>query len=203
MRLRVVAKCMVLLRSVAVCLTAADGDVRVLDASIDSTTQRLVKELYDDWGAGRVSGGDTQAVALGELTRHWLEHHATLRQAQRHLDILRDAVAKHSIVDNVQGRDDARRRLQHRRRCTSEDLVSRSEEVNSECCDEASEDCSSGEPATCNAGCASVLVPFFEDCRQTLEASQGYLTRFFLRLYCFCSRRKKCRITSFFHFESS
>ena len=51
-----------------------------------------------------------------------------------------------------------------------------------ECCDEqgdgadpghrraqqGTEDCSSGVPATCNVGCASVLIPFFEDCGTTL-----------------------------------
>jgi hypothetical protein len=31
--------------------------------------------------------------------------------------------------------------------------------INAECCDEPTEDCSSGEPAVCNAGCAAVLVP--------------------------------------------
>eukprot|EP01047_Picozoa_sp_COSAG01_P001408 COSAG01_NODE_32_length_35644_cov_22.273738_12_plen_1613_part_00 len=37
--------------------------------------------------------------------------------------------------------------------------------VNAVCCDEKSEDCSSGEPATCNAGCAAVLVPANRKCQ--------------------------------------
>ena len=44
------------------------------------------------------------------------------------------------------------------------DLVPRTNAVNMECCDEPTEDCSSGLPATCNIGCAGVVLPFFEDC---------------------------------------
>ena len=50
--------------------------------------------------------------------------------------------------------------------CT--DLPSRTDALNDECCDEATEDCSSGRPATCNIGCARVLLPFFDDCRTAL-----------------------------------
>jgi hypothetical protein len=48
------------------------------------------------------------------------------------------------------------------------DLQARTEAVNSECCDEPTEDCSSGIPATCNVGCAVVVLPFFADCSNTL-----------------------------------
>ncbi len=51
------------------------------------------------------------------------------------------------------------------------DLSGRTTAVNSECCDEPSEDCSSGRPATCNPGCAHVLLPFFEDCADALGDS--------------------------------
>eukprot|EP01052_Picozoa_sp_SAG31_P059215 SAG31_NODE_18541_length_632_cov_1.362101_1_plen_170_part_10 len=40
--------------------------------------------------------------------------------------------------------------------------------VNDECCDEPTEDCTSGRPSTCNLGCAHVLLPFFDDCASTL-----------------------------------
>ena len=43
--------------------------------------------------------------------------------------------------------------------CSRADLASRAADVTAECCDEPTEDCSSGMPATCNAGCAAVLVP--------------------------------------------
>jgi hypothetical protein len=45
--------------------------------------------------------------------------------------------------------------------------------LNAECCDEPTEDCSGGEPSSCNTGCATLLVPFFADCQATLRASQG------------------------------
>eukprot|EP01046_Picozoa_sp_COSAG06_P002642 COSAG06_NODE_95_length_24425_cov_882.571035_19_plen_471_part_00 len=57
--------------------------------------------------------------------------------------------------------------------CTASDLGARSAAVDAECCDEPTEDCSSGEPATCNVGCAAVLVPYFQDCLAALQASQG------------------------------
>ena len=48
------------------------------------------------------------------------------------------------------------------------DLQARSQALNDECCNEPGEDCSSGRPTTCNAGCARVLLPFFADCREEL-----------------------------------
>jgi hypothetical protein len=47
-------------------------------------------------------------------------------------------------------------------------LVDRTAAVNDECCNEKTEDCSSGRPATCNLGCAHVLLPFFDDCAGVL-----------------------------------
>ena len=40
--------------------------------------------------------------------------------------------------------------------------------MNAECCNEPGEDCSSGRPASCNAGCARVLLPFFDACGEAL-----------------------------------
>ena len=51
------------------------------------------------------------------------------------------------------------------------DLKARAAAMNAECCDEATEDCSSGRPATCNAGCAHVMLPFFDDCSGLLGAA--------------------------------
>jgi hypothetical protein len=50
------------------------------------------------------------------------------------------------------------------------DFDDRTAAVNDECCDEKSEDCSSGRPTTCNLGCAHVLLPFFDDCAGALGA---------------------------------
>ena len=57
--------------------------------------------------------------------------------------------------------------------CLAADLPDRVSLVSAECCDEPDEDCSSGQPASCNAGCAAVLVPYFLDCRAVLEQSPG------------------------------
>ena len=48
------------------------------------------------------------------------------------------------------------------------ELADKAAEVNKECCDEATEDCSSGRPATCSLGCAHVLLPFFDKCAVVL-----------------------------------
>ena len=52
-------------------------------------------------------------------------------------------------------------------------LAGRTSEMNNECCDEPEEDCSSGRPATCNAGCARLLLPFFSDCGSLLGAASS------------------------------
>jgi hypothetical protein len=56
------------------------------------------------------------------------------------------------------------------------DVQSRVAKVNAECCDEPTEDCSSGNPATCNIGCAQIALPFFNDCAGVLskENSAAY-----------------------------
>lgn len=48
------------------------------------------------------------------------------------------------------------------------DIAARTATLNGECCDEESEDCSSGRPSTCNIGCARVLLPYFDDCAAAL-----------------------------------
>eukprot|EP01043_Picozoa_sp_COSAG02_P014153 COSAG02_NODE_578_length_20075_cov_93.607930_10_plen_879_part_00 len=57
--------------------------------------------------------------------------------------------------------------------CSSAELSTRSAAVTAECCDEEGEDCSSGAPASCNAGCAAVLVPYYQDCADSLQSFQG------------------------------
>eukprot|EP01043_Picozoa_sp_COSAG02_P041697 COSAG02_NODE_3479_length_6673_cov_3.496197_1_plen_657_part_00 len=63
------------------------------------------------------------------------------------------------------------RRVQGETGCS--DVSARSDAVNAECCNEPSEDCSSGAPATCNSGCAALLVPYAEDCSTALRQSDG------------------------------
>ena len=50
------------------------------------------------------------------------------------------------------------------------DFDDRTQALNDECCDEVTEDCSSGRPAVCNIGCAHVLLPYFDDCGEALGA---------------------------------
>jgi hypothetical protein len=57
---------------------------------------------------------------------------------------------------------------EHRRAqdvCEASDLVSWVTEISRTCCDEPTEDCSSGEPKSCNPGCAAVVLSFWSDCQ--------------------------------------
>ena len=65
------------------------------------------------------------------------------------------------------------RRLQANK-CSGPELASHTNAIAVECCDEPTEDCSDGYPHTCNAGCAGLLLPFWDDCRAALgkESSQ-------------------------------
>ena len=55
------------------------------------------------------------------------------------------------------------------------DFGGRTATVNAVCCNEKTEDCSSGRPATCNLGCAHVLLPFFDDCAAALGSAGAAL----------------------------
>jgi hypothetical protein len=54
-------------------------------------------------------------------------------------------------------------------------FAARTDAVNVECCNGPSEDCSSGTPATCNAGCAGVFLPFWTDCGSQMPTSASLL----------------------------
>lgn len=66
--------------------------------------------------------------------------------------------AEQRLIDSLPGAD----------RSGTCELSTRTQAVNVECCNEPSEDCSSGRPSSCNIGCAEVLLPFFEDCSAAL-----------------------------------
>ena len=64
---------------------------------------------------------------------------------------------------------------QHHRRtqegstsCPLPKMSSRVEAVELECCDEPGEDCSEGQPRSCNQDCAAVFLDFFADCESAL-----------------------------------
>ena len=54
---------------------------------------------------------------------------------------------------------------------TPEDFASCSAVVTAACCDEPSEDCSSGQPASCNEACARVLVPMRDNCQRVVQVT--------------------------------
>jgi hypothetical protein len=56
--------------------------------------------------------------------------------------------------------------------CTDADLATRSKDLTTICCDEATQDCD-GMPTTCNAGCAGALYAYFVDCGGTILDEQG------------------------------
>ena len=58
--------------------------------------------------------------------------------------------------------------MQAHEACAGDNVAARTEAVTTECCDEVTEDCSSGYPASCNEGCAEILLPFISDCRPVL-----------------------------------
>eukprot|EP01047_Picozoa_sp_COSAG01_P060090 COSAG01_NODE_7314_length_3255_cov_4.176489_1_plen_622_part_00 len=53
-------------------------------------------------------------------------------------------------------------------------LSARTQAVSDECCNEPTEDCSSGAPAVCNPGCAAVFLPFWHDCSSLLPDAAQY-----------------------------
>jgi hypothetical protein len=59
--------------------------------------------------------------------------------------------------------------------CSPSALPQRTAAVNAECCNDKDEDCSSGVPATCDAGCAGVFLPFWRDCAGALGADGSAL----------------------------
>lgn len=58
--------------------------------------------------------------------------------------------------------------------CDSDEVSWRTGDIDRECCDEPSEDCSSGYPRTCNAGCAALFLPFWAECRTALGKSSQH-----------------------------
>ena len=53
------------------------------------------------------------------------------------------------------------------------DFESRMAALAAECCDEPTEDCSTGTPASCNAGCAELMLPFRDACLEELTQNNG------------------------------
>jgi hypothetical protein len=67
--------------------------------------------------------------------------------------------------------------------CDDHRLSSGADAINKECCDEPTEDCTGGYPHVCNAGCAALVMPYWDDC----SASLGELTDVFEGAVALCS----------------
>jgi len=52
-------------------------------------------------------------------------------------------------------------------KCDTSNLQERATEINNVCCNEPG-NCVNGKPLTCNASCANVFLPFWNDCKDTL-----------------------------------
>ena len=52
-------------------------------------------------------------------------------------------------------------------KCDTSNLQERATEINNVCCNEPG-NCDNGKPLTCNASCANVFLPFWNDCKDTL-----------------------------------
>ncbi len=58
--------------------------------------------------------------------------------------------------------------------CNVADLPTHTDAITAECCDEPSEDCTGGYPHSCNAACAAIFLPFWEECRTALGQSSSH-----------------------------
>ena len=52
--------------------------------------------------------------------------------------------------------------------CSAADMQKRVADVNSQCCGADDRACNQGTPTSCDTGCASVFLPFWNDCHNTL-----------------------------------
>ena len=57
--------------------------------------------------------------------------------------------------------------------CSQSDIATRTQAINTACCNEEGEDCSGGLPRNCNADCADTLMPFWEQCQADLGAERA------------------------------
>jgi hypothetical protein len=76
-------------------------------------------------------------------------------------------------ADTTPGRGRRRRRAQQA--LGTCDLAPRADDVRIVCCTRPGDDCSRGAPATCGPECASVVLPFWEDCADNLDKANRAL----------------------------
>jgi hypothetical protein len=127
----------------------------------DREQQELLEQLLDGTvatrrRAQRAGGGQTVSIYTRQLTRH---------------------------PDGGPGRG-LRRRAQATsgQMCDATTVSVRAAAVTAMCCDEPDEDCSAGHPATCNADCSDVLLPYFTDCQLAMPAEEAKVLHGVLQL---------------------
>ena len=67
-----------------------------------------------------------------------------------------------------------RRFLQASKKCTAKSVTGRTNAVNKKCCQHP-QDCSSGAPSVCTAGCAKLFLPFWIECAHLLSTSPKFI----------------------------
>ena len=71
--------------------------------------------------------------------------------------------------------------------CALQDMTQRTAEVNAQCCGSDDGTCSGGIPTTCDAGCAAVFIPFWDQCGAAF--ANGGVD--FLGVLALCEERKR------------
>ena len=126
-----------------------------------------------EMGALRARVSALEVVASAETTTAQRKPNRRRRRVQRAGDGGADMARTVNIYTRRLTRSDGEpqrgRRVQTSQQC--DDIValqSRIAEVTAQCCDAPAGQCDEGTPATCTAGCADSLLPFFIDCKQIL-----------------------------------
>ena len=133
------------------------------DDELAASVTELRKQSSDERRRAQTDGGQlhppADPSAIGEYVR-----------------IIKPTVVSCDSNPQACGNGDKHRRTQSgEASCDADELSWRTGDINRECCDEASEDCSGGYPHSCNAGCAALFLPFWAECHAALgKDSQNY-----------------------------
>jgi hypothetical protein len=148
-------------------LTTVEATLRDVVADAEATKAQL--RAMEDAGRRRAqrTGGDSEYVRIVTRTTTTMNCPPSMRGGRFDLSRCTDAGYEHCHHEECAN---GHRRMQMGVSCSADMLARRTREVHKECCDEMGEDCSRGVPGTCNADCAAVFLPFWEDCEATLGA---------------------------------
>ena len=128
---------------------------------------RVLRQLQEQQHAASAHHPEPEPLELGVEPRMI---HKRIMQFNQTTEVACEPGADCGEGENVGGAPRLRRRAQT---CATVDLIRRMDTVTKECCDEPSEDCSSGVPATCNAGCADIVIAFWDECQTPFAIASG------------------------------